>query len=29
MRAPTIVMSESAFDHWRAEQERALQGGQG
>jgi cytochrome c oxidase subunit II len=29
MRAPTIVMSENAFDSWRAEQERAVQGGQG
>ena len=29
MRAPTIVMSADAFDSWRAEQERALQGGQG
>ena len=29
MRAPTIVMTETAFDGWRAEQERGLQGGQG
>jgi cytochrome c oxidase subunit II len=29
MRAPTIVMRGDAFDAWRTEQERALQGGQG
>ena len=29
MRAPTIVMTENAFDSWRAEQERASQGGSG
>jgi cytochrome c oxidase subunit II len=28
MRAPTIVMTQKAFDNWRAEQERALPGGQ-
>jgi cytochrome c oxidase subunit 2 len=29
MRAPVVVMRENAFNSWRAEQERALQGGQG
>jgi len=29
MRAPLIVMKEDAFDSWRSEQERALQGGEG
>ena len=29
MRAPTIVMSENAFDSWRSQQERAVQRGQG
>jgi cytochrome c oxidase subunit 2 len=29
MRAPVVVMRENAFNSWRAEQKRALQGGQG
>jgi cytochrome c oxidase subunit II len=29
MRAPSIVMRESEFDRWRAQQERGLQGGRG
>jgi cytochrome c oxidase subunit 2 len=29
MRAPTIVMDESEFDRWLAQQARERQGGQG
>jgi cytochrome c oxidase subunit II len=29
MRAPVVVMRENAFNSWRAEQKRALQGGKG